>query len=234
MPGQRVVAGQGLHIVIEVDQQPLAEARLDETVGVAVVGRIGCPAHPGTAGSSARSSRRRSGRPSRSWTWAVTRRHPITKTFECVMRQEAVLVHGDVVQFVAHARPGQQLVTLVQRHRHQQVILELRLVVVDELLRILIDVLHQELRHHLDALPLQDVAQILGGDGLGEGARQRSGVDELHPVPDALLVEEPVGQHDELERATGHLMGFSTTFSTSRPPCHVGAAWPAPGPLRWL
>ncbi len=69
-----------------------------------------------------------------------------------------------------------------------------------ELLGVGVDVLDQELGDHLDALVLQDVAQVLGGDGLGERAGQRGGVDQLDPVADALLVEEPVGQHDELER----------------------------------
>ncbi len=59
----------------------------------------------------------------------------------------------------------------------------------------------------MDALAFEDVAQILGGDRLGEGAGQRGGVDELHPVADALLVEEPVGQHDELERRDRALDG---------------------------
>ncbi len=34
--GQRIAAGQGLDVVVEVDQQTLAEARLDEAVGVTV------------------------------------------------------------------------------------------------------------------------------------------------------------------------------------------------------
>ena len=67
--------------------------------------------------------------------------------------------------------------------------------------------LDHEVGHHLDVLPLQDVPQVLGGDRLGERARQRGGVDQLHAIADALLVEEPVGQHQEFQRRDGALDG---------------------------
>jgi len=37
---QRIATGQRLDIVVKVDQQTLAEARLDEAVGVSVKGRV--------------------------------------------------------------------------------------------------------------------------------------------------------------------------------------------------
>ena len=115
-------------------------------------------------------------------------------------REEGVLVHRDEVQLVAHPGAGQHLVAHVQRDGHQQVVLDLALVVVHELPGVRIDVLDHEVGDDLDVLLLQDVAQVLGRDGLGEGARKRRGVDQLDPVAHALLVEEPVGQHQELQR----------------------------------
>ncbi len=60
--------------------------------------------------------------------------------------------------------------------------------------------LDHEIGHHLDILLLEDVPEVFGGDRLGECARQRRGVGDLHPVAEPLLVEEPIGQHDELQR----------------------------------
>ena len=66
-----------------------------------------------------------------------------------------------------------------------------------------------ELGDDVDALLLQNVAQETSRPRLGERGRQRGGQGQLHTVTQALLVEEIVGQEEELQRRhralDGHL-----------------------------
>ena len=61
----RVVAGQRLGVVVEVDEQRLVEAGLDEAVGVAVEAGFERLVRPGSGARSRPASRLRSGSPSR-------------------------------------------------------------------------------------------------------------------------------------------------------------------------
>ncbi len=122
--GQRVVAGQRLDVVVEVDQQALAEARLDEAVGVAVEGgqhlqavdvaqEVVGEAVDGEVGHRAGLGGGQGGGVAQDEDVGVLR------------RQERVLVHRDVVELVAQAGARDHLVAHVERHGDQQVVLQL-------------------------------------------------------------------------------------------------------------
>ncbi len=52
-----------------------------------------------------------------------------------------------------------------------------------------------------DLALLEHPAEVLGGDRLGEGARQRCHVDELDPVAQAVLAQPRLGEEGELQRS---------------------------------
>ena len=86
-------------------------------------------------------------------------------------------------------------------HGDQQIVVDLRLVVGVDGLLVRLHALDVELGHDVDVLLLQDVAQTWAARGLVKARRQRRGKRQLHVVADALLVEVPVGQEEELQRA---------------------------------
>ncbi len=79
-----------------------------------------------------------------------------------------MLVNRDEVKLIAHARSGDDVISRVQRHGDQQIVLDLLFVVRHQFPGVGLNFHHHEIRHHLDILVLEDVAQVLRGDGFGE------------------------------------------------------------------
>jgi hypothetical protein len=89
----------------------------------------------------------------------------------------------------------------VQRDADEQVEGDLALVVADQPAVLAVDLSGGELGLQGDPLLGEQVGEMGGGDGLGEGAIERGDVGELDGVADAALAEVPVGQEAELQRS---------------------------------
>ena len=120
---------------------------------------------------------------------------------------EGVLLGGDEVELVAHARTSDHRVAHVQGYGHQQIVLDLGAVIGHDLLAVGIDLHDGEFGHHLDVLLFEEVAKQPCGARLGKRAGQRRRIGDLDLVAQALLVEKPVGQEEELQRCNRALDG---------------------------
>ena len=206
-----IVSGERLGVVVEVDQQGLAGAGLDEAVGVAV--ESGGQRLPGQeaadiagqdvaleVGDGTRLGRRHVGRVAQG------------KHIGLGCRLERARVNRDEAEFVTE--PGRVLDIggpAVQRDDHGQVERHHALVIGDQpACRMMprracpdgarLDGAGVELGHQVDALVRQQAAELLIADGFGEGAIQGRDVGQVHPVADAPLAEVIVGQEAELQR----------------------------------
>ena len=111
---------------------------------------------------------------------------------------QRVGVHRDEAELVAEAlRPAHECRAAVQWDRHEQVERDLALVPADD--SPLLDLARREFRLHTDALAAEQPGEVLGGDGLREGAVERGRVDDFHVLANAALVQEPVCEECELE-----------------------------------
>ena len=118
--GERVLAGQRLGVVVEVDQQRLVVTGLDEAVGVAVEG----PGHRSARDvleevvdeDLDREVRDRAGLGGGDVAGVADGEDVVVRR-----REQGVLVDGHVVELVAEPRAGDEVGAHVQRDRHQQV-----------------------------------------------------------------------------------------------------------------
>ena len=200
-----VVTGQRLGVVVEVDQQGLAAAGLDEAVGVPVERRGERlpgqePAH--VAGQHlALEVRDRAGLGGGHVGGVAEGEH-----VRLDLRLEGVRVDRDEAERVAEAgRTADVGGAAVQRDDHGQVEGDHPFVVGDQAalparLARGLDGPGAELGHQLDALAGQQAGQLPAGHRLGERAVQRRDVGEVHPVPDAAPAEVVVGEEAELQR----------------------------------
>ena len=161
----REVAGQRLGLVVEVDQQRLVEAGLDEAVGVAVVAGVellaGEVAGDVLGQHLGLEVRDRAGLRGRQ-VGRVAEREDVRLR----RRLQRALVGGDEAERVAE--PGRALDVggaAVQRDRDEQVEVELAAVVGGELAADAVDLAGVELGHELD---------LLLGEQARRGARRRS------------------------------------------------------------
>ena len=177
------MARKRLGLVVEVDQQGLVEARLDEAVRVPVVPGIELLAgeEPGDVlrqhlGLEVRDRARLRGRQ----VGRVAEREDVRRG----RRLERALVGGDEAERVAETgRALDERGAAVERHRHEQVEVELAAVVGDEPPAIRVDLARVELGHELDPLLGEQPGQVLGCDGLRESAVERRREDELDVGP---------------------------------------------------
>src|SRR6266540_3878542 len=196
--GQREDAGQWLGLVVEVNQEGLSLAALDEAVGVAV--KLGQRAlardHPqqvlledfglevcDRAGLGGRQIGR------------VAQREDVVVLFG----RERVGVRRHEAHFVAEARLLDEGGSLVRRDRHEQVVGDPAVVIGDELPALRVHLGSRELRLDGDAFLLQQRRQKPVAGGPGERAVQRRRVHEVHAVADAAAREVVVGEEEELE-----------------------------------
>src|SRR5579875_2529494 len=131
---------------------------------------------------------------------------PMAKMLSC-LGQQGVPVDGHEVEVVAEPRTGDVVGAHIERDRDQQVEGDLPLVEGHERLVGGVDPLRSEVALDSDLAFLEDGAQVLGGDRLGEGALQGGRVDDLDPVAHTTLGEEGLGQEGELEGRDGALDG---------------------------
>ncbi|MPM62456.1 hypothetical protein SDC9_109328 [bioreactor metagenome] len=196
---QRVGAGQRLGVVVEVEQQRLAAAGLDEAVGVAVELVRHRPAVD--HGEEVRDERldgevgHRAGLRGRD----VAR---VAQHEDVVVRRgpQRVLVHRDEAALVAQPRVEHVLLAGVQRDGHQQVERQLPAVVRDQHLAVVVDPLQGEVRGEPDRALLQQVTEVTRGDRLGERPVQRRDVGDVDLVTHVSLAEVVLHQEDELQR----------------------------------
>ena len=100
-----------------------------------------------------------------------------------------------------------------------------RAVVGGELAADPVDLAGVELGHELDLLLAEQPGQVLGGDRLGEGSRRaasRSTSSVRSRMPRSRRYQS--ARKANSSGATGHLIGMSTTFTTSRPPSKRSSA----------
>ena len=116
-----------------------------------------------------------------------------------------MLVDRYVVELVTEAGAGHEVGAHVERDGHQLVVGDLALVVGDEHLPVLVDPLDHEVRLDDDALLLEQRAEGLARDRLGERAVERGDKDDLGAVAKAAPGEEVVGEEGELQRCDGAL-----------------------------
>ena len=169
--GKREAAGQRLGVVVEVDEQALAVAALDEAVRVPVE-RLG---HR-PAGDLVeevvdedldREVRHRAGLRRRD-VGGVTDGEDVRER----LGAQRPLVDRHVVELVAETRAGHEVRAHVERHRHQQVEGHLALVVGDQGLLDRVDALDDEVGLDADLALVEHRLQVLGRDRLGERAGQ--------------------------------------------------------------
>ena len=88
----------------------------------------------------------------------------------------------------------------MQRHRHEQVEVDLAPVVGDELPADTVDLADAELGHELDLLLAEQIGQVLGSDRLREAAVERRCEHDFAACADSALAQVPVGEEGELDR----------------------------------
>ena len=134
------------------------------------------------------------------------------------IRQQRVLVHRDVVEIVAEAGAGDVVRAHVHRDGHQQVEGNLALVERHDLLVFIVDALDHEVGLYVHIAGVEHVAEVLGGDWLGECTLQRRDVGDVHLVAHALFGEVGIGEEGELQRCyralDGHLANLHDEFAT--------------------
>ena len=217
--GEREGAGDRFLVVVEIEEEGLAVAGLDEAVGVSVetaaqrlagdemedvFGQdLGLEVGDG-AGFGGRAI------------GGVADDEDVGVGF----RLQGVLVGRDAVEFVAEAGALDHFRAHVGRHGDQQVVGDFLLVPRDDGFFLRIDPGDGEVVDDGNAFFLEQFAQDAGGDGLGEGAGHRGHVGDLCFVAQSLLFQPRVGEEAELERGHGafdrHLTDVDDEF----------AAWP--------
>ena len=198
---------QRFGLVVEVDEQGLAEAGLDEAVGVPVErGRqVASRKEPDEIVDEhlAFEVGDRSGLRGRH-VGGVTDREDVLLGRGLQGR----LVRGHEVEVVAETCAATHIFgATVQRHDDGQIERHFAAVVTDEPAADTIDLAGVELADEVDVLLLQQRGERRRGDRLCERAVERRGVSDLDLVADAATFEVPVGQEAELERGDWTLDG---------------------------
>src|ERR1039458_5394039 len=113
---------------------------------------------------------------------------------------------GGEGETIAQARRARDVLwAAVDGDRDEEVIWDLALVPAVNPLSGRVDATGGELGLHPDASLPEEVIQVRGCDGLGEGSVQGRDERELDPVPQSALSQLPVGEEAELQRGHGTL-----------------------------
>ena len=106
---------------------------------------------------------------------------------------------GNERQLVTQTRGLDELGTHVGGNGDEEVEGDLPLIPGLEHLALIVHLGGVELADHVDLPILEQVAESLGGDGLGEGTIQRCHIGDLDLISDAFLLEEGLGQEGDLQ-----------------------------------
>ena len=221
-PGE--VPREGLGFVVEIDKQGLAKSCLDEATRMAIVAgverlvgeespdvlyqHLSLEVGDGTGLGDRHSCSIADGKDVRRY-----------------VALERVRINRYEAQFVSQSGgSGHELGSTVQRNHYRQIKVDHSFVVGDELTCGAIDLASVELGDEHDTLLLEKAAETMGRYGRGEGTVERRHVGQLDLVSDPRFWKYQSARKQNSSGATGHLIGRSTTLTTSRPPENPSSA----------